>query len=103
MPSEKFERKVLITAAVAAAVVRHDRLVILTLTKARQQTNTPNTRTYSLSPTNIMVLFAMHGIVSELSLEVGLRRLYGLLGAGDLLGAGTRLLYRSSKYGIMVT
>ena len=42
MPSEKFERKVLITAAVAAAVVRHDRLVILTLTKARQQTNTLN-------------------------------------------------------------
>ena len=46
MSPEKFERRVLITV-VAVAGVAHDRLV--TLTKACQQTNTPNTHTLSLS------------------------------------------------------
>ena len=46
MPSEKFERKVLITAVVAAAGIAHNRLVILT--KACQQTNTPNTHSLSI-------------------------------------------------------
>ena len=68
MSPEKFERKVLITV-VAVAGVAHDRLV--TLTKACQQTNTPNTHTLSLS----LSFYIHHGVawhcVSELSLEVG--------------------------------
>ena len=46
MPSEKFEQKVSASAVAAvAAVAVNDRLV--TLTKARQHTNTPNTHTLS--------------------------------------------------------
>ena len=56
-------RKVLVSAAVAA--VAHDQLV--TLTKARQQTNTPNTHT--LSP--LTGAWFMVGLFAELSLEVG--------------------------------
>ena len=60
MPSEKFGGKVVLITGVA-----HDRLV--TLTKARQQTNTPNTHT--LSP--LTGAWFMAGSFAELSLEVG--------------------------------
>ena len=77
IPSEKFGQKFwaqsfgISVAAVAA--VAHDRLV--TLTKACQQTNTPNTHTHSFSPYKCMV----HGVFfTELSLEVGHKR--GILG-----------------------
>ena len=60
--TEKFGRKVLIT------VVAHDQLV--TITKTRQQTNTPNTHT--LSP--LTGAWFMVGFIAELSLEVGLGR-----------------------------
>ena len=67
MPSETFERKVLTSAAVAVAAVAHDQLV--TLTKTRHHTNTPNPHTQSFSPCRCMV----HGVCffTELSLEVG--------------------------------
>ena len=47
---------------------------LVTLTKACQQTNTPNTHTHTLflsSATYIIVSFGMHGIIPELSLEFG--------------------------------
>ena len=50
-------------AAVAANVW------LVTLTKACEQTNTPNT--HAVSSITCMVWFAMHGVVSELSSEVG--------------------------------
>ena len=67
-----FGRKVLVSAAAAAAVA-HDWLV--TLTKAHQHTNTPNTHTLSFSPYRCMV----HGVFfAELSLEVGFAVIPGL-------------------------
>ena len=54
----------------AAAAAGNDRLV--TLTKARQQTNTPNTHKLSLLlPSLSLARGVVWHIVSELSLEVG--------------------------------
>ena len=63
MPSEKFGRKVLIAA------VAYDRLV--TLTKARQQTNTPNTHTLSpLTGAWFMVWFFCRALIGSWTLMV---------------------------------
>ena len=65
MPSEKFGRKVLITG------VAHDWLV--TLTKASQQTNTPNTHTLSpLTGAWFMVGFFCRALIgSRIVLSTG--------------------------------
>ena len=64
-PQKCLDRKIVDARAVAG----NDQLV--TLTKAHQQTNTPNT--LALSPTTYCTYMVWFGFFAELSLEVGLQ------------------------------